>query len=83
MCDAIGNLYVTSTTAVREVAADANGIVDGSGLVQTIYGAPPRETFPASVTRCLTGLAVVDSTHVQVVDSCTGLLVNLERGPKP
>jgi hypothetical protein len=46
-----------------------------------IYGAPPRDTSPTSVTRCLTGLAVVHSTAVQVVDSCTGLLVELRRGP--
>jgi cysteine-rich repeat protein len=81
-CDAIGNLFVTSTTTVRLVPANSNGIVDGTGDVQTIYGAPPRDTFPASVTTCLTGLAVVDATAVQVVDSCTGLLVELRRAPK-
>ena len=35
------------------------------------------------VTSCLTGLAVVDSTRVQVTDSCTGLLVELARVPGP
>jgi cysteine-rich repeat protein len=80
-CDAIGNLFVTSTTTVRLVPANASGVVDGTGEVQTIYGGPPYETFPASVTTCLTGLAVVDSSKVQVVDSCTGLLVELRREP--
>ena len=77
-CDALGNVYATSRTTVREVAANDHGIVDGTGPVLTIYGAPPRTAFPADVTRCLTGLAVVDAT-VQVVDSYTGLLVSLAR----
>jgi sugar lactone lactonase YvrE len=78
-CDAIGNLFVSSTTTVRLVPADGNGVVDGTGEVRTIYGALPRDTFPASVTRCLTGLAVIDATTIQVTDSCTGMLVELRR----
>ena len=78
-CDALGNVYVTSTNAVRLLVADDGGVVDGSGAVETIYGAPPRDTFPSSVTRCLTGVAVIGATTVQVVDSCTGLLVELTR----
>jgi hypothetical protein len=81
-CDAYGNLYVTSTTAVRIVPADSNGVVDGTSAVQTIYGAEPRDEFPQSVTSCLTGLVVVDAMTVQVVDACTGLLVQLTRQPK-
>jgi hypothetical protein len=81
-CDAIGNLFVTSSTTVRLVPADASGVVDGSGEVQTIYGGPSAATFPASVTRCLTGLAVIDATTVEVIDSCTGLLVALHRQPR-
>jgi hypothetical protein len=80
-CDATGNLFVTSTTTVRLVPADGAGAVDGSGEVQTIYGAPPR-LFPASVTSCLTGLAVTGSTTIQITDACTGLLVELDRGPQ-
>ena len=80
-CDDIGNLFVTSTAAVRMVLADAGGIVDGSGNVRTIYGLPPRDTFPTSVTRCLAGLAVVDTATVRVTDSCTGLMVELQRQP--
>jgi trimeric autotransporter adhesin len=82
-CDPSGNLLVTSTNAVRLVAANDAGIVDGLGLAMTIYGAAPRDTFPASVTRCLTGLAVVDATTVQVTDSCTGMLLELRREPVP
>jgi cysteine-rich repeat protein len=82
-CDPFGNLLVTSTNAVRLVASDDDGFVNGTGPVTTIYGAAPRDTFPASVTRCLTGLAVVDATTVQVTDSCTGILIELRREPAP
>jgi cysteine-rich repeat protein len=82
-CDPFGNLLVTSTTAVRLVAANDDGMVDGLGPAITIYGAAPRDTFPASVTRCLTGLAIVDATTVQVTDSCTGILIELRREPAP
>jgi sugar lactone lactonase YvrE len=82
-CDATGNLFVTSTATVRMLPADASGVVDGSGPVRTIYGLPPRTSYPAAVTRCLTGLAVIDTTAVQVTDSCTGLLVELDRMVAP
>ncbi len=78
-CDALGNLYASSTATVRQLAADPRGVVDGSGVVRTIYGAEPRTTFPASVTRCLTGVAAIDDATVQVTDGCTGLLVELHR----
>ncbi|HVK84310.1 MAG TPA: hypothetical protein VM513_09385 [Kofleriaceae bacterium] len=81
-CDGRGNLFVTSSQAVRLLPADAAGVVDGTGPVQTIYGAAPRDTFPASVTSCLTGIAVVDDTHVQVTDACAGMLVELAREPR-
>lgn len=77
-CDPAGNLYVSSTTTIRVVAADA-GVVDGTGVASTIYGEPPRSSFPASVTRCLSGVAVIDATTVEIVDSCTGLLISLTR----
>ncbi|MEZ4364747.1 MAG: DUF4215 domain-containing protein [Kofleriaceae bacterium] len=81
--DAFGNLFVTSTTTVRMITADATGVVDGSGAVQTLFGGPPRDTFPGSIATCLTGIATVDADTVQVVDSCTGLLVELWRQPAP
>jgi sugar lactone lactonase YvrE len=82
-CDDVGNLFVTSTSTVRMVLADASGVVDGTGPVRTIYGLPPRDTFPASLTRCLAGLAVIDASTVQVTDTCTGLLVELQRQSAP
>jgi sugar lactone lactonase YvrE len=77
-CDASNNLYVTSTTTVRLVAASASGFADGTASVQTIYGRE-RDTFPASATACLTGLAVIDGSTVHVVDSCAGIEVALAR----
>jgi hypothetical protein len=82
-CDTAGDLFVTSATAVRLLPADDSGVVDGSGAVQTIYGAPPRTAFPSSVTDCLTGIAVVGPTTLQVADACTGLLVQLDRAAAP
>lgn len=75
-CDTFGNVIVTSTTAVRLLGADATGIVDGTGRVATIYGGAGTE-FPASVTKCLTGIASIDDATLRVSDSCTGLLVEL------
>jgi cysteine-rich repeat protein len=82
-CDASGNLFVSSTTTVRLLTATDTGIVDGSGAVQTIYGAPPRDVFPSTITSCLTALAVTGANTVQVADACTGLLVELSRAPAP
>ncbi|MBV8756608.1 MAG: hypothetical protein JO257_05020 [Deltaproteobacteria bacterium] len=82
-CDAFGDLFVTSATTVRLLPASDAGVVDGSGVVQTIYGKPPHTAFPASVTACLTGLAVTGAAQLQVADACTGLLVQLDRAPAP
>ncbi len=82
-CDATGNLFVSSATTIRLLPADATGVVDGTGPVQTIFGAPPRTTFPASVTFCLSGVAIVSATKIQVTDACNGMLIELEREPVP
>ncbi len=82
-CDSLGDLFVTSASTVRLLPASDAGVVDGSGVVQTIYGTPPRTAFPSSVTACLTGLAVTGAAQVQVADECTGLLVQLDRAPAP
>jgi cysteine-rich repeat protein len=82
-CDAIGDLFVTSTNSVRVLPANFGGVVDGSGPVATIYGEPPRDTFPSSVTRCLSGIVVLDDHTVRVSDSCTGMLIDLARMVKP
>ena len=79
--DGHGNLLVTSSTAVRLLTATADGVVDGLGAVQTIYGQVPRDTFPAYATSCLTGIAVVDADTVHAVDACSGLLIELWRQP--
>jgi sugar lactone lactonase YvrE len=52
-CDAAGDVFVTSRTTLRMLpwASDAKrGIVDGTGPVETIYGAAPRTTFPENAT---------------------------------
>jgi hypothetical protein len=82
-CDDFGNVFVSSRTTVRMLAASDAHVVDGTGSVMTIYGAPPRSGFPVSNTQCLTGLAVTSETAVQVVDSCSGLLVQLDRMVSP
>ena len=82
-CDAAGDLFVTSAAVLRLLPANDAGVIDGSGAVQTIYGAPPRTAFPSSVTDCLTGVAVVGPTTLQVADACTGLLVQLDRAAAP
>ncbi|HUS32999.1 MAG TPA: hypothetical protein VMZ53_31065 [Kofleriaceae bacterium] len=79
-CDSFGNVFVSSTTTVRMLAAGDNGVVDGAGNVFTIYGAPPRVSFPSSVTTCLTAVASTGSTTLQISDRCTGLLIELVRG---
>ncbi len=78
-CDALGNLFVTSTTTLRMLPADDDGVVDGSGPVQTIYDAAPRTEFPEAVTFCLTDVEVIDDTTLWITDSCTGILIALSR----
>ncbi|HTR54449.1 MAG TPA: DUF4215 domain-containing protein [Kofleriaceae bacterium] len=78
-CDVYGNVMVTSTASLRLLAADDNGTVDGTGAVHTIYGGAGATSFPANATSCLTGVAVVDSVTLRLVDSCTGLLLQLVR----
>jgi sugar lactone lactonase YvrE len=78
-CDSVGNLFVTSTTMVRMLRADATGVVDGTGEVRTIYGLGARDAFPMSATRCLSGLAVTDTGAVRVSDACAGLMLELQR----
>ena len=80
-CDHFGNVYVTSRTAVRLLAAldpkqdSMTGIVDGTGSVQTIYESPLHQ--------CLTAVAVEDpsdsESSVFATDSCAGAGIELER----
>ena len=82
--DDAGNLFVTSTNAIRMVQAGDGGLPDGADDVATIYGRPPRLDFPASVTRCLSDVALAPGASgipptAWVLDSCLGLLLPLER----
>jgi hypothetical protein len=51
--------------------------------VRTVYGLPPRDAFPTSVTRCIAGLAVIDASTVRITDRCTGYLIELQRLARP
>jgi hypothetical protein len=82
-CDAAGNVYATSSNTVRQLPADQIGVVDGSGPVFTVYGAAPRDTYPAVISNCLSGLAVIDGATLRVTDACEGLLVELTRRTLP
>lgn len=78
--DGFGNVFVSSRNTVRVIAAGPDGHATGEDGVQTIYGAPPRDVFPQSVTRCLGGVAVEPGeSNVLVVDSCQGFLMELTR----
>lgn len=70
VCDAAGNLYVSSTDTIRQLPAN-NGVVDGTGPVHTIYQSPKHT--------CLTGITLVDGETLQVADQCVGDLVELHR----
>jgi cysteine-rich repeat protein len=79
--DPWGNLFVTGTTAVRVVASGPDAVATGEDEVRTIYGAVPRDTFPASVTSCLVGLAMEsdDGSRLLVTDRCQGWVLRLTR----
>jgi cysteine-rich repeat protein len=76
-CDASGDVFVSSSATARVLPADGSGVVDGTGGVYTIYA--PGPSFPATLTRCLTGLVVIDPATVEIADACTGLLLQLRR----
>lgn len=78
-CDALGNVVVTSRSTLRLLASDATGHVDGTGEVVTIYGRSPVTTFPETVTRCLTAVAIIDPSTLQALDACTGIWVQVQR----
>ncbi|MEW5847630.1 MAG: hypothetical protein AB2A00_02410 [Myxococcota bacterium] len=78
--DPYGNLVVGSRVAVRMVTSGEDGRVTGDDGVRTIYGAPPRDTFPQTVTRCLSGTQVHPSgERLLVLDACQGFLMELQR----
>jgi cysteine-rich repeat protein len=79
--DTHGNLLVTSTRALRLITPGASGVVDGGGAVHTLYGAAPRDTFPEDSTACLSGVAERADGRIDLLDSCQGFYVELERTP--
>lgn len=82
--DTFGNLIFTSATTVDVVATGADGIPGKGDARLTIYGAPPRDSFPSSVTRCQSGVGVLqDSSTLLVADACLGYLVRLRRQDLP
>ena len=79
-CDAYGNLFVTSRTVLRLLAASdstsgsSTGVVDGTGSVETIY--------QNSQNQCLTDVAVEKPDEIEsplfLTDSCAGAGIELE-----
>lgn len=86
--DPFGNVWVTSRVSVRVISpAPGATAVTGANAesVLTVYGAPPRETFPEPVTQCLSGLTLLADARALVLDACQGFVVELDRvdGPAP
>jgi cysteine-rich repeat protein len=77
--DRFGNLFVTSTTAVRMVTSGRDGVATGEDATLIVYGRPPRAAFPESATRCLTGVTIGADDVVYVADACQGYLLALSR----
>jgi sugar lactone lactonase YvrE len=80
-CSSVGDVFVSSRTTVRMLPSPTGGEVDGTGDVYTIYGASPRDTFPASATSCITGISATDPDTVRAVDQCAGVLIEIKRTP--
>ena len=82
--DGYGNLYVTSGVAVRQVTAGADGVAGPVDEVITLYGSLPRDTFPANITSCLTGVAVApEGDSVMTVDECQGVAIRIQNVTNP
>lgn len=79
--DSHGNLFVTSRTSVRVIAAGADGVATGDDRVFTIYGVPPRTSYPQSVTHCLGDITfdAQSDDRLWLVDACLGMLIQLDR----
>jgi sugar lactone lactonase YvrE len=81
--DSLGNLFVTSRTAIREVVA-TGGVPTGDGAVLTLFGAPPRQEFPDLETECLSAVLVLPGdASLLATDQCAGLVLELERATTP
>jgi DNA-binding beta-propeller fold protein YncE len=83
--DRFGNLFIASADALREVSAGADGVARTDDAVLTIYGAPPRNTFPMVVTSCIADVVTDpgDAAGLWIADSCQGYLLHLQRQALP
>jgi hypothetical protein len=68
-----GDLFVADTGNER------GRRIDGAGLITTVVG---DGTAASSGEGCLTGIVVTGPTTIQIADACSGLLVELVRGPR-
>ena len=82
--DEFGNLYVSSTTSIRQVANvdnddndDDDDDADGDDRVSTIFGGGDRDEAPESDTFCLNALALGPDGAVYAGDACQGFLVRV------
>ncbi|MEO1172498.1 MAG: hypothetical protein AAFX94_10685, partial [Myxococcota bacterium] len=57
--DSLGNLFVTSSNTIKVVTIGDDGVATRDDAVHIVYGLPPRDTFPQSVTRCLADVEVL------------------------
>ncbi len=80
--DAHGNLFVASSTTVRQIAnVDGDDDADGDDAVFTIFGLE-RAAYPESDAFCVSALAAsTDGGGVFVADGCQGFMVELQATP--
>jgi hypothetical protein len=82
--DEFGNLYVSSTTSIRQVAnVDGDDDADGDDRVSTIFGGGERDEAPESDTFCLHALALGPDGAVYAGDACQGFLVRVAPDTAP
>ena len=68
---------------MRLVSSGDDGLATGEDSVSTIYGIAPRDVFPSSVTKCISGIGFdpghADDSVLYFLDACEGFLVKLTR----
>jgi cysteine-rich repeat protein len=83
-CDGAGNLFVSSSRTIRALPANTTHIVDGSGVVRTIYGIGDRNFYPLSESSCLTAVSVATTapaghaSALRITDACSGIMLALD-----
>jgi len=80
--DSFGNLIVTSSSSIKLIEPDTDGVVKGTGKPHTLY---PQNTV--SEYNCLDAVALetINSTDdaLHMLDSCTGDWLLLQRSDRP